>query len=84
MKKAYITNENATGTFALYVGIDALHGGWLLETGGDPTTLNELEEAQAEADIAAINNVIADPDTPWEELKKENLEYVREWLEIWG
>lgn len=81
MKKTCIT-IGAEG-YALYAGIDAVYGGWILETGGDPTTLNELEEFEAEADIASINAIIAAPNTPWEEVDEDDLEYIQEWLEIW-
>lgn len=48
-----------------------------------PSTLNELVEVEAEADIASINAIIAAPNTPWEEVDEDDLEYIQEWLEIW-
>lgn len=90
MKKTYFTSESTSEAYALYVGIDAVYGGWIMETGGDPTCLNELEEAVsngvdgAEANINAINEIIASQATPWEDLDEEDLEYIQEWLEIWG
>lgn len=100
MKKTYTSYDGRTGVtshrndgsegYALYVGIDAVYGGWILETGGDPCTLNDLEDAvadgndAAEADINAINEIIAHPDTTWEDLDDDDLEYIQEWLEIWG
>lgn len=90
MKKTYITNENASETFTLYVGIDAVYGGWIMETSGDPTCLNELEESvsdgneSAEALINSIGELISDPATPWEPLSFEDKEYIRFTLESWG
>lgn len=91
MKKAYIAYlNNCSERYALYVGIGALSGGWLMETGGDPCTLNDLEDAYnngsdtAEGLIDSVNKLIADPATPWEELGEEDKAYVQEWLEIWG
>lgn len=95
MKKTYISYINncaeietyrydGSEAYALYVGIDAVYGGWILETGGDPTCLNELEQAAAEAEITAINEIIADPTTPWEDLSEEDLEYIQDTLESWG
>ena len=80
MKKITLCNEIEKET--LYVGIDAIHGGWLLTTGGDPTCLNELEDCQADDEIERINAIIGDPSTPWEPCDQEDEAYIREWLEI--
>lgn len=101
MKKTYISCANCgtevasyrndgSEAYALYVGIDAVYGGWIMETGGDPTCLNELEEAvsnginTAEAEINAINEIIANPSTSWESLNFEDQEYIRFTLKSWG
>lgn len=44
MKKTLFEKSEA-GNCYLYVGIEELYGGWMLETGGDPVTLNDLEDA---------------------------------------
>lgn len=84
MKKTYITNENTSESSALFIGLDTIYGGWLLETNGNPTCLNELEDADCETEIASINEIIADPATPWEPLTPEDKEYIRLTLESWG
>lgn len=90
MKKTYITNESTSETYALFAGIDAVYGGWLMETGGDPTCLNELEEAVADGNesaetlIGSINDLISASTTPWEDLSEEDLEYIQDTLESWG
>ena len=81
MKKTYINND------ILYTGIDRIYGGWLLTTEGDPTTLNELEDANNDAsdrEISKINETLTDPSTAWEECDEEDLEYINGWLEAWG
>lgn len=81
MKKARIGNET------LYNGISRIWGGWLLTTEGDPTALNELEDAQnadADREIEEINAIISDPSTHWEECDAESAEYVLKWINIWG
>ena len=81
MKKTYINND------ILDTGIDRLYGGWLLTTECDPTTLNELKEANNDAsgrEIAKINEILTDPSTAWEECDEEDLEYINGWLEAWG
>ena len=84
MKKTYFYNEDTSERFALYVGIDRVYGGWIKETGGDPITLNDLEEIGSEEEIEAINATIADPSTPWESLTDEDEEYVNDYLVAWG
>lgn len=92
MKKVHVNGNgkldaSPTGeTFALYYGIDAVYGDYILETGGDPTCLNALEEAgdDTEALRNAIDALIDDPATPWEECDSKDENYVAEWLRIWG
>ena len=82
MKKTYTSNGNT-----LYTEISAIYGGWLLTTDGDPTTLNELEDANndaADQEIAEINAILADPSTVWEEVNEEDAEYINGWLDTWG
>ena len=81
MKKTY------TNGYTLYTEIGAIYGGWLLTTEGDPTTLNELEDANnaaADQEIALISAIISDPATVWEECGEEDLEYINGWIEAWG
>lgn len=95
MKKAYIQfNENSTSAFlsrfdgneqfSLYADIDSVDGGWLLETSGSITCLNELEAAGSEAMINAISEIVDDPTTPWEEISEEDAENIRDTLAAWG
>lgn len=45
MKKVLFSiNENSGERYYLYVGISELYGGWMLETCGNPDTLEALEE----------------------------------------
>lgn len=75
---------DGTERFALYVGIDHLVGGWLLETGGNADTLEELESCGAEYIISAVSAIIEAPDVPWEECDESDDEYVADWLSAWG
>lgn len=82
MEKTYITiNEER---FALYNGIASVYGGYILETNGGATCLNELEDVEDAALIDQIATVIADPTTPWESLEEEDTQYIRDTLGIWG
>lgn len=85
MKKTAIYTDPER--FWLYYNIDSVSGGYILETGGDPTCLGELEDAQndeADALIESISEIINDPRTPWEPCTEEDEEYVNDWLRIWG
>lgn len=84
MKKTYITDPETSERCALYVGIDQLYGGWLLETSGDPTTLNELEDADCTDEIDAITAIITTPGTYWEPTTAEDAKYISGWLRTWG
>lgn len=81
-KKTYITTE--AERFALYTGITAVYGGWILETGGTPTCLTELEDAHCEDELAQVAAIIADPHTPWEALTDEDEAYIADTLRAWG
>ena len=82
MKKTIIYGESENNT--LYFGIPEVYGEFILTTGGDPTCLNELEDADAEETICAISDLLNDPATPWEDCTDEDIEYVAEWLNVWG
>lgn len=84
MKKTYITNNETSERYALYVGINQLYGDWMMETSGDPDTLNTLEDNGCTALIEKITSTINDPATEWEQATEEDSEYVAEWLKIWG
>lgn len=95
MKKTYVQfNENSTSAFlsrfdgneqfALYADIDSVDGGWLLETSGSITCLNELEDAGSEEMINAISEIVSDPAAPWEDLSEEDEEAIRDTLTAWG
>lgn len=68
----------------LYYGVSGVYGDFVLETGGEPTCLNELEDAGADELIEAINNVISNPNTYWEPCEEEDEEYISDTLEAWG
>lgn len=77
----------------LFYGIDWLCGGWMLTTGGDPTTLNDYEdrmsETEDEDEYAAIEsekNFIEEliERDEGEPATAEQLAYLNEWREIWG
>ena len=82
MKKTIICGEIENNT--LYFGIPEVDGEFILTTSGDPTCLNELEDANADETICAINDLLNDPATPWEDCTTEDAEYVAEWLNVWG
>lgn len=84
LTSAFISRHDGNEQFALYIDVEAVYGGWLLETGGNPTCLNELEDAECDSMIRSINEIIADPETPWECLKEEDEEYIQDTLTAWG
>ena len=58
-----------------------LHGGWLMETSGDPITLTTLEEADnSEKIIASIDRVLSSIGTDWKVLTEEDEEYIADFL----
>ena len=82
MKKTTITTNNEL--FNLYFGISSVYGEFILETAGDPTCLNELEDAGVDALIDSVNSVISNPNTYWEPCNEDDEEYVSDCLEAWG
>lgn len=93
MKKTYIqfrsnfasiSRHDGSEQFALYADVDAVYGGWIAETSGEPMCLNELEDAGCDGVIAEISSIIADPATPWEALNDEDTEFIRDTLGAWG
>lgn len=65
MKKTYISyingvaclaQHNGEEEFALYTGVEPVEGEWILETAGDPVSLNSLEEAGASEMIPSMES----------------------------
>lgn len=85
MKKTTIYGENSL-PYTLYADVDAVYGGWMLTTEGEPITLNALEDEgdSGEQEIAEVNAILDDPSTAWEPLEAEDEEYIRDVLEAWG
>ena len=95
MKKTNISYKNTDDLYigdVLYVGIDAVGGGWICTTDGDPFAEdswidgcndNGCPEA-ATRGIEIITSVISDPSTIWEPLTEDDEEYISETLESWG
>lgn len=89
MKKT-LFKESVAGGCYLYVDIEPVYGGFILETGGDPITLNDLEEGVAdgitecEKLIETINNIVANPNTYWEPCDDDDEEYVSDYINAWG
>lgn len=80
MKKITYSVNGTTQT--IYSGIERVYGGWIATTEGNPVTLNELEDAGAEGEIARIDSLIKE--NYGEDLTAEDIEYINEWLDIWG
>lgn len=80
----FASRRDGNEQFALYVGIPELYGGYMLETGGEPVTLNTFEDADDTQSIEAVAAIVADPSTPWEDCSAEDTKYVAEWLSAWG
>lgn len=87
MKKITYYVDSSIGT--IYTGIERLYGGWMATLEGGPFTLEDLDgldnvdsEAEAEEEIDFINSLIEENEG--EELTEEDIEYINEWLEIWG
>lgn len=86
MRKTYIEVDGAERK-NLFIGIDAVHGGWLCSWCGVPYCLNDLEEAQndeSDKEVKEIEEIISDPATYWEECSKEDVEYINDTLYAWG
>lgn len=75
---------NGVESESLYIGIDELEGGFMLDTGNEPTTLVALENADAFECIEQIKAIINDESTPWEAVNEDGINHIKEWLEIWG
>lgn len=93
MKKTTVQFDNSTvitsrfdgnEQFSLYTGIDSVYGGWILTNEGDPWSLNVLEDANDDEMIRSINELLADPSTPWESLEEEDTQYISDTLDAWG
>lgn len=100
MKKTIVNSETifpgksyGDATYTLYFGIDTLEGGWMITSEGDPYTAYDFDSViddekefwqAAKREKEAIEAIIADPRTPLEEITDEDIEYVNEWLGIWG
>lgn len=100
MKKTIVSSEtifpgNSYGdaNYTLYFGIDTLEGGWMITSEGDPNTAYDYDSViddekefwqDAKREKETIEAIIADPRTPLEEITDEDIEYVNEWLGIWG
>lgn len=87
MKKTLFSiSENSGERFYLYAGITGLYGGWMLETCGNPDTLETLEDCGGACAglIAKISATISSPRTEWEPLSPDDLAYISGYLEAWG
>lgn len=93
MKKTYVqytdntvelSRRDGSEMFALYIGVKPVYGEYILETSGNATCMNGLEEADASELIDSINAIIANPDTPWEALDANDEQYVADTLKAWG
>lgn len=71
-------------SFHLYVGVNAVRGEYIVETSGDPITLEALEDGGDENAVADIAAILSDPATPWDACTEKDFEYVAEWLDVWG
>lgn len=85
MKKTTIYGENNM-PYTLYADVDAVYGGWMLTTDGEPVTLNALEDEgdSGEREIEEVNAILGDLSTVWELLEPEDEEYIHDTLEAWG
>lgn len=86
-------SNSRDATYTLYFGIDTLEGDWMITTEGDPRTAYDFDAViddekefwqAAKKEKEAIEAIISDPRTPLEEITSEDIEYVNEWLDIWG
>lgn len=94
MKKVYVQIEDDNAVvldrfdgserFALYIGIDEVYGGWLLETAGNPLTLSQAEDADMWYEIDTINRIIKNVNTPWEICNKKDIDYINDILCAYG
>ena len=77
-------DKGCTEQHKLYRGIPELNGGWLLQTRGDPITLEMLENADDETTIKKINQMLNDDEYGWWDADGEDYQYVSRWLDIWN
>lgn len=76
----------------LYVGIDRIHGGWMLTGDGEPTTLEDIENMEADARTEKEERYVSRlrveiehlAKEASEELTEEDREYITGVLEAWG
>lgn len=78
-----VDDKGFTEQHKLYRGIPELNGGWLLQTRGDPVTLEMLESVEDETTIDKINQMLNDDDEWWD-AEGEDYQYVSRWLDIWN
>lgn len=97
-KDVYPNSTCGDNCYELYFDINQLDDGWMITSEGDPYTTYDFEREidyftleddeervqQTEEDLKRIEAIIADPRTPLEEITDEDIEYVNEWLDIWG
>lgn len=92
-KDVYPDSTCGDNFYNLYFGIDTLEGGWMITTEGDPRTADDFDAViddekefwqVAKEEKEKIEAIISDPRTPLEEITSEDIEYVNEWLDIWG
>lgn len=82
MKKTIITINNES--FKLFFGVSSVYGEFILETAGDPTCLNELEDAKSYELIKTITSIICNPNTQWQKCDYYDYEYISYYLWAWG
>ena len=82
MKKTTININNEI--FTLFCGIHSVYGGFVLETNGDPTCLNELEDSGSDDLICLINSIMSDENAGWKPCDEDDEQYISDWLNIWG
>lgn len=95
MKKVRYETPNQPEEYQiLYFGIDELEGGWMTTTCGNPSTYHEYDEALNDYDEESDEYKELVSFIEWadgvqvagigDECDENDIEYVNEWLEIWG
>lgn len=74
---------------SIYTGVNEVEGEWIATTCGNPLTRVSCEDAEAYDTIELIENIIAGETGACEfcEMRNataEDVDYVNEWLDIWG
>lgn len=82
MKKTNITIGK--NTYKLYSNVEGLYDNWLLETEEGHLTLTALEDSGVTDEIAFIEEIANDPETPWEACDEDDEKYIALWLSMWG